>query len=282
MAKQMIQLNKVQLAQIFNLSRASLYYQPKQPLIDQKLKEKIKLVMDKNPTYGHKRVALALKINKKRVLRVMKKFNLEPQRSRKRPRKKRDENKASVQYSNLIKSLKPRVPNYIWVGDFTCFKFKQKLIYLATILDQFTREVVGWHVSPYHNQALVIGALTYALKKNNFSVPKYFHSDQGSEYDSQAHTQILKSLGVKISMSRKASPWENPHQESFYSHFKLDLGNPNRFETLGELIEAIHQTINYYNNRRIHTALGMPPTEFRKQFENQTKPSDYLSKKWGI
>lgn len=207
----MKQLRKKQLAAIMELSRSFLYYQPKQAVVDRELRKQIEVVMRINPSYGHKRIALAFglgKVNKKRVLRIMKKYHLQPRRTRKRLRKKKDENKPAVQYLNLVESLSQKPinqPDLVWVSDFTYLKFQQSFIYLATILDQFTREVVGWHLSGSHNQALVLGALVYALKNSRYSVPQYLHSDQGSEYISQAYTELVKSLGIQISMSRKRS-----------------------------------------------------------------------------
>ena len=88
------------------------------------------------------------------------------------------------------------------------------------------------------------------------------------EYSSKGYTNLAKSLGIQISMSKKSSPWENGYQESFFNNFKTDLGLEfERFPGIGELIEAVHQTINYYNKERIHTTLKMPPTKFRQLYE---------------
>ena len=93
------------------------------------------------------------------------------------------------------------------------------------------------------------------------------HTDQGSEYQSEEYRELMAKLGVRISMSKKGSPWENGYQESWYDNFKTDLGLQfDRFETIGEFVEAIHQTIYYYNQKRIHTKLKMPPTSFKHKF----------------
>jgi len=93
------------------------------------------------------------------------------------------------------------------------------------------------------------------------------HTDQGSEYNSKDYTNFMKGLGIKISMSAKASPWENGYQESFYDNFKTDLGAEfERFETIGEFVEAIHKNINYYNKERIHTKLKTSPVKFKLKF----------------
>lgn len=273
-------LTKKELALRLGVSRSGLYYRRKRQLIDAEVKMQVESVMTDNPRYGHKRIALELKLNKKRIRRVMKKFGLKPSRRRsQKPRKKADEGKESTKYQNLIKGFCPIRPNVVWVSDFTYIKYQGRFIYLATIMDLYTREIIGWNISRFHNQELVLGALTDALNRNQNIPPLYFHSDQGSEYDSDAFTNFLTSLNTQISMSKKASPWENGFQESFYSEFKMDLGDQNRFDDLAELIEAIHQTIYYYNTRRIHTSLKMSPKEFKAKFYRMTL--DSVSKKRG-
>jgi len=244
-------VTKTELARKLGIARSSLYYRHKRPAIDEEVKKQIEAVLADNPAYGHKRIALALKLNKKRILRVMKKFGLKPYKRRvKKPGKKGDQGKPATKYQNLIKSLKPSRRNEIWVSDFTYLKFGEKFIYLATIMDLVTREIVGFNVSRFHNSELVLGALEDAVRKNN--PPDCLHSDQGTEYDSQKYTNLAESLGIKISMSAKSSPWENTYQESFYSQFKVDLGRTDRFNEIGELIEAISQALLYYNTKRIH------------------------------
>lgn len=276
-------LTKTELAKRLGISRSSLYYQHKRPLVDEEVKCQIEAVLADNPAYGHKRIALALKLNKKRILRVMKKYQIKPYRRRgRKPRKLDDEGKPRAEYKNLIEGFCPIRPDIVWVSDFTYIRFQERFIYLSTMMDVFTREVVGWNISRFHNQELVLGALEQALGHPKHSTPIFLHSDQGSEYDSQAYAAVAEDLKIKISMSRKQSPWENSYQESFYSQFKLDLGDPNRFETLGELIEAIHQTMYYHNHKRIHTSLKMPPVDFRKQFEKKVlECGDNLSSKLG-
>ena len=93
-------------------------------------------------------------------------------------------------------------------------------------------------------------------------LPCYFHTDQGSEYQSEEHLSLLQSKGVTISMSKKSSPWQNGYQESFYSQFKLELGSLNHLSTDGEVTEAIYRQIYYYNHLRIHTTIKMQPRRF--------------------
>lgn len=124
--------------------------------------------------------------------------------------------------------------------------------------------MVGWAVAIKHCTELVAYALINAIE--NYPIPGISHSDQGSEYRSEDYLNLLKSLGIKPSMSAKASPWQNGYQESFYSGFKLELGHPEIYPTLGELVEAIAGQIHYYNHQRIHTALKCPPAIFAQRY----------------
>lgn len=261
--------NKTLLAKETGVSRASLYYQPKRDILDEAIKKEIENVLSKHKSYGHKRIALELKRNKKQILRVMKKYGIKPYRRRvKVPRKKDDEGKVAVKWRNEIITLCPIRPNVVWASDFTYIKFMGRFIYLATIIDVYTREVIGWNISIHHDAELVMGALIHAIERTR-TVPIYLHSDQGSEYCAKIYEEFVLGKGIIISMSSKSSPWENPFQESFYSQFKVDLGFVSRFDTVEELVEEIYQTIYYYNNSRIHTKLKMNPVAFKQKYENR-------------
>ncbi len=266
-----IKLTKTEIAKKLGVSRSSLYYEKKIPAKDLQMKEKILKVMGKHPAYGHKRIAMALKLNKKRILRVMNKFDLKPYRRRARkPNKPDDQNKQPSIYPNLIKYFCPIRPNVVWVADFTYISFQGMFIYLATIEDRFTRKIVGFNIGSRHSAELVCVAFNNALKTTG-KPPLYHHCDRGSEYDSTEYLNLLKRENIQISMSKKASPWENPHKESDYSNFKLDLGHTSQFDSMGELINAIYQTIYYYNNKRIHTTLKMSPQRFIEQYNLKNK-----------
>ena len=229
------------------------------PLKDWHLKNQIELALKDHNGYGHKRLATHLKINKKRILRVMKLFGIKPYRRRgKKFRKSKDSAKV---YPNLLQLIPfPNQANIAWVSDFTELSFHNKKIYLATVMDLFGRKIVGWSLLNTHSVQLPLNALIDAVEK--YGRPKILHSDQGSEYKSKVYTDFAENLGIKLSMSKQGSPWENGYQESWYGKFKVDLGDPNRFKTLGELAVAVYQQIYYYNNQRIQSILKMPPTMF--------------------
>lgn len=247
------------IARHFGIARSTLYLKPRQPERDKRLLEAVLLVMEDHPHYGHRRIALVMGRNTKLVRRIMKKYGLKPMKQRRRLRKRRDERKSASEIPNRIKGVTPHRPLEIWVGDFTHLDFHGTFVYLATVIDRYTREVVGWSMGLHHSAQFVIEVMEDA--KRSRGTPEIFHSDQGSEYDSIACRAWLLAHRILPSQSHKAHPWENGHQESFYGHFKEELGELHRFHTLDELMEAIAHQIHYYNTKRIHSALKMTPRE---------------------
>lgn len=263
-------LSKTAVAIQLGVSRSSLYYERMLPAKDLALKAAIETVWATSPShasYGHRRLAIELGVNKKRMRRVMRLFGLQPPRRRvTKPVKLNDQGKAPAPYPNLVKHFCPLYPNVVWVTDFTYLWFQGRWLYLATILDLFTREILGWSVSRAHGTTLVLEALQLAHQDQG-QWPHSHHSDQGSEYDAAAYLEVLEANKVTISMSTKASPWENGYQESYYNQFKVDLGQLDQFDSLGELVAEIARTIYVYNTSRIHTALKMAPRQFRAVYE---------------
>ncbi len=242
------------------VSRASLYYFPKQPAKDWALKVRIEEVLREHPSYGSRRIADALLMDRKRVRRVMRFFGIKPYR---RHGKKYHRSKTKRAFPNLLLQIMPSYPNHAWAADFTEISFHGKKVYVSTILDLFTRRLIGLHVAVRKGAALTVQTLANAL----FHHPKpiIFHSDNGREYDAKAFVGILEECGITISRSRAGCPWENGYQESFYDKFKIDFGDPNRFKTLGELVAGIYRTMWEYNHERIHSALKMPPAVFAEK-----------------
>lgn len=255
-------LTKSALAKQQGVSLSSLYYKPKLPQKDWIIKNQIEKVLHEHPSYGHKRIALELKVNKKRIRRVMKLFGIKPYRRRgKKWHKPKD---SGLVHQNLIQQLPfPNKPNVIWASDFTHIPFHGRFVYLATIKDIYDRRIVGWAILTSHSVQLIITALIDAVEKHGR--PEFLHSDQGSEYKSRVYCRFAQSLGIKLSMSHKGSPWENGFQESFYSHFKVDLADSGRFKTLGELAVEVYRQIYYYNHQRIHSKLKMPPQQYTER-----------------
>lgn len=247
-------------ARELGVSRGSLYYRPKMPERDWRLKCEIEEVLREHPSYGSPRIATHLKRNKKPIERVMKFFGIKAYRRRgKKPERK----PIVAEYPNLLMKTMPLWRGHIWAADFTEIRWKTKKIYLATVIDLYTREIVGMAVSMHKGVQLTSAALWNALLHN--PRPTIFHSDNGSEYRAKGFVEILTSFNVLISRSAPSCPWENGYQESFYDKWKIDFGDPGRYESFGELVAEIYRSIWVYNNERIHSSLDMPPVQFALQ-----------------
>ncbi len=230
---------------------------PRRPKTD------IEALLREHPAYGSRRIALGLKKNRKRIQRIMRRFGIRPYR--RRGRKWRRSKGISVIYPNLLLATMPAYPHHVWAADFTELIWRGRKVYVATVIDLFTRTMVGVAVSIRKRTPLTIQALWSALAAH--PRPAIFHSDNGSEYIAKAFVAVLAGFGIAISRKHPGCPWENGYQESFYDKFKIDLGDPNRFRSLGELVAEIYATLWAYNHTRIHSALKMPPKVFAERYQ---------------
>ena len=192
-------------AQSLGVHESTLYYKRKMPIKDAAVRREIERVLREHRSYGHKRIAQHLKMNKKRIRRVMKLFGIKPcrRRGKKYPRMKPQNEK----YPNLLQLVTPTYEGCAWVADFTHLNYRGRDICVATTIDLFTRKVVGASVAAHHTSSLIIQAFANALLSNGR--PAIFHSDNGSEYHSKSFRDLLTGLGVSISRSKKGCPWEN-------------------------------------------------------------------------
>ncbi len=147
-----------------------------------------------------------------------------------------------------------------WAQDFTYLWFQGQWHYLAVVLDLKTRQVLGWRLGLRHTSELTLATLLDALSKHR--PPAILHSDQGSEYLSYKHQLLCDKLEIRLSCSKRASPWQNGFMERFFGSFKLELGPLKHYENLDQLHEAIALKIYYYNTERIHLALKMSPAAY--------------------
>lgn len=261
---------KTALARILGVSRSSLYYRRTKPARDWSLKIRIEAALHDHPSYGSRRLALALGLNRKRIQRLMQRYGIHPYR-RRRKRQYSRRIAASAPYENLLHVIPfPSLPNLAWVSDFTEIAWRGRKLFLATVMDLWSREIRGWHVLLAHTTDLVLGAFRAAVRTAG-AAPAILHSDQGSEYTSRRYAALVEEHHTRISMSRRGAPWENGYQESFYAQFKLDLGDPERFDSLGELIAAIAEQFRIYNHSRIHTALKMPPAVYAERHRTKVE-----------
>ena len=246
------------LAHALGLSRSTLYYVSRKEQTDWALKARIEAVLREHPAYGSRRIGQALHRNRKGIQRVMRRFGIRPYR--RRGRKWHKKWPLAVIYPNLLTTTIPAYRGHVWAADFTELWYRGRWVYIATVLDLYVREVVGCAISLRKGAPLTLQALGNAVLTH--PRPTIFHSDNGREYEARAFVALLQELGIRISRSHPGCPWENGYQESFYDKFKVDLGDPNRFRSLGEFVAEIYRTVWVYNNTRIHSALKMPPKLF--------------------
>lgn len=265
--------HKTVCAEALGINRKNIYRRLRQPTKDQTLKAQIEAVHRQHPAYGHRRIALHLGINHKRAQRVMAQFKLRPPR-RRAHRTFTTVSTTSHPYTNRIADLSIDQAHQVWCSDLSLITYQHRLWYLATIEDIATRQILAAHVGKHHDSHLVLSTLHQAFARG--VRPTIFHSDQGNEFMAQRCTDLLQARGVQISVSDVASPWQNGYNESFFGHFKLELGDVNRFASEGEMIAAIYRQLHYYNHQRIHTALKMPPAVYAARTF-----SDSCLHKWG-
>lgn len=168
-------------------------------------------------------------------------------------------------YPNLIQGLVASYPDQVWVADITYLRWHYRFIYLAVILDLFTRGVRGWWLSRSVDQQLTVHALTRALMTTH---PVIFHSDQGSQYTAQAHTSLLHALGVQISMAEVGQPTQNAVSERFIRTLKEEHVAYAEYQDYDDAWQQLEQWLEVeYMRERIHSALGyLTPLEFEEAF----------------
>lgn len=194
--------------------------------------------MEQHIHYGYRRVALELGISKNRVQRIMHLYDLHPKSS---PHQKNYKQHKGLRLAprNIIKedNVIAKKPNHIWAQDFTYLWCLGRWYYVATVIDVYSREIIGFSISIHHDSKLTLEALYDALSKQ--IPPIYLHFDRGSEYLSSKHLDLLDSLEIRASASALGSPWQNGFQERFYGSFKTELGSLKNIASEGELFELV-------------------------------------------
>lgn len=262
-------LSKRAVAKALGISRSSLYHRSLQSTKDEQLLIEILRVHEEDEHYGHRRIAFELGVGVYRTRRVMRRYGVKPKHKRKRQHYPKSQGNSGI--PNRIKKLMIGIPNQVWAGDFTELQWHSFTLYLATTIDLYTREIVGASVGLRHSADLIVSALQDAKDKRGGVTPTIFHSDIGSEYESGLCAAWLLRHQVLPSRSGKAHPWENGRQESFYGRFKQELGSLSPCPTLEDAIATVHHRILYYNTKRIHTALRMPPRTFYETWRRTMK-----------
>jgi len=254
---------------LLGVPRSSVYYAPQPAADEAMLKTALLDLAGEWPTYGYRRLTAMMKrlgwrVNAKRVRRWMDELNLAGAPPVRKTRTT-DSGHAFPRYPNLVKDLKIRRPEQVWVADITYIRLHDEFVYLAVVMDVFTRSIRGWHLGRDLDQGLTLAALERALV---VAVPTIHHSDQGVQYAAAPYVERLQKLGVKLSMAAIGEPRENGFAERLVRTIKeeeVDLSDYRDFAEargqIGHFIDAV------YNVKRIHSSLGyLTPQEFEEQW----------------
>src|SRR4051812_49327283 len=244
---------------------------------DMDLRDAIQKIAVQWPSYGRPRITKELlrrgwKVNPKRVYRLMREDNLLCVRKRKFIITT-DSNHTRRVYPNLARDLVLTATDQLWRADITYIRLRDEFVFLAVILDAYSRRVIGWALDRTIEDDLTLRALRMALAQRVIGPGLVHHSDRGSQYASNDYTDLLKENDIEISMSRKGNPWDNAACESFMKTLKYEEVHRNEYRDLNEARSTIRIFLEkIYNHKRLHSAIGyVPPAEFEASLLTQQK-----------
>lgn len=241
-------------------------------------------IVTETPWYGYRpmtkalRRALGIEINEKRVRRLMKLDGLIG--SRKTVRRWLSPKHGFARYPNIAAELTPTAINQLWVADLTYVRLRSTFVFAAVILDAFSRRCVGWSLMTHLRAELVIDALKMALRRRQPAPGLVHHSDQGVQYAGGEYVALLKDNGIRPSMSRAGTPYDNAKCERFIKTLKYEEVYVKEYESVSDARRSIGHFIEIvYNQKRLHSALGyVPPAEFEApQLEQPTELNPSLT-----
>jgi putative transposase len=261
------------MCQLGQVSRAGLYrFDPERdrPDDDLDLRNEMQRIALEFPCYGRPRITAELerrgwKVNHKRVARILREDNLLCLR-RKKFVVTTDSNHGFHIYPNLAGSMEPTGINQLWIADITYIRLQTEFVYLAVVLDAYSRRVIGWALDRTLEDDLAIAALKMAFRRRSPPEGSTHHSDRGVQYASNDYTNVLKDHGVRIGMSRKGNPYDNAACESFMKTLKYEEVYRQEYRDLADAHASIERFIEkIYNVKRLHSALDYrPPVEFER------------------
>lgn len=252
---------------VLALPRSSFYHQAVEP-DDSALRLAIQDLAAEYPTYGYRRITVLLQragwtVNQKRIRRMLAEMGLLRTQKRRKTRTTNSQHDFG-RYPNLVKGLAATYPDHIWMADITYVRLHRDFVYLAVILDVFTRAVRGWHLSRSLDRTLTLTALQRALVDR---VPDIHHSDQGWQYACDDYTDMLQGHHIQISMAAVGKPAENGYAERLMRTIKEEEIDLSEYEDFRHAYRSIGRFLeDVYTQKRIHSALGyLTPSEFEMQ-----------------
>jgi putative transposase len=257
--------------EVIDCARSSYYHRP---LSSQEtgLLHALEEVAAAWPTYGYRRVTHQLRregwtVNHKRVARLMRVLGLQAQRKPK-PRTTTDSRHAFPRYPNLVEQLEIVRPEQVWVSDITYIRLHQEFLYLAVLMDVFTRCIRGWHLGRSLDQSLTFRALEQTLAH---ATPEIHHSDQGVQYAATAYTARLQAAGTQISMAEVGAAWQNGYAERLMRTIKEEEVDLSDYQDYADAMRQIGRFLDeVYLRKRIHSSLGyLTPAEFESQWRQE-------------
>jgi putative transposase len=265
-------MSVVQMCESLGISRAGYYrfLDPEKPApADMDLRDEMHRVALDWPCYGSRRIVEELKargweVNRKRIQRLMREDNLLCVIKRKFVVATTDSRHALKVYPNRAAEMTLTGVDQLWVADITYIRLEEEFVYLAVILDAFSRRVIGWHLGETLEVSLTLNALRMALGQRSVSPGLVHHSDRGVQYASHDYTQLLQDNGIEISMSRKANPWDNAACESFMKTLKYEEVHRTEYRNLAHARASMKTFLEkIYNQKRLHSSLSYrSPVEF--------------------
>ena len=259
------------LCQMTGLSRAGFYRSrlPRRATpVEMEIRDEMQRIAVESASYGYRRITAELQrrgfeVNHKQVLRMMHEDNLLCVRRRGFVVTTDSRHHLPI-YPNLAGQMTPAAVNQLWVADITYIRLRLEFVYLAVVLDAFSRRAIGWALGQTLEAKLAVAALQMALSERKPQPGLVHHSDRGVQYASEEYTDLLKQHQAQISMSRKGNPYDNAACESFMKTLKYEEVYRNEYRDfqeartrIGEFLESV------YNQKRLHSALGyLPPAEF--------------------